>query len=202
MRRLFFVVLMSGWMVPLAAATKTLLIVGDSLSAGYGIAVDAGWAAQLQQRLNTEQRAYRVVNASISGDTTANGLARLPKLLAAHHPQIVIIELGGNDGLRALSLAAMQHNIETMIAKARLAGAHVLLIGIRLPPNYGKIYAEKFHRVYEDIAKTQQIPWVPFLLDGVAAHSALMQPDGLHPNAAGQGKVLDNVWLVLRPVLQ
>lgn len=189
-------------MVPLAAATKTLLIVGDSLSAGYGIAVDAGWAAQLQQRLNTEQRAYRVVNASISGDTTANGLARLPKLLAAHHPQIVIIELGGNDGLRALSLATMQHNIEIMIAKARLAGAHVLLIGIRLPPNYGKIYTEKFHRVYEDIARTQQIPWVPFLLDGVAAHSALMQPDGLHPNAAGQAKVLDNVWLVLRPVLQ
>ena len=192
---------MIGWLTPLSAATKTLLIVGDSLSAAYGIDVSAGWVAQLQQRLIQNNMDYKVVNASISGDTTANGLARLPKLLDAHHPRIVVIELGGNDGLRGLSLPEMQHNIKAMIDKATVHGAKVLLLGIRLPPNYGKTYTERFHRVYDDIAGESKVPLAPFILEGIATDRALMQADGLHPDAQAQKKVLENVWAELQSML-
>ncbi len=192
---------MIGWLTPLSAAPKTLLIVGDSLSAAYGIDVSAGWVAQLRQRLILNRMNYNIVNASISGDTTANGLARLPKLLDEHHPQIVVIELGGNDGLRGLSLTEMQHNIKTMVEKARSTGAKVLLLGIRLPPNYGKTYTERFQQVYTNIAGESKVPLVPFILEGVATHRNLMQADGLHPDAQAQQQVLDNVWTKLQSML-
>ena len=192
---------MIGWLTPLSAATKTLLIVGDSLSAAYGIDVSAGWVALLQQRLIQNKLNYKIVNASISGDTTANGLARLPGLLDAHHPRIVVIELGGNDGLRGLSLPEMQHNIKTMVEKARSRGAKVLLLGVRLPPNYGKTYTERFHHVYEDVARDSKVPLVPFILEGIATDRALMQADGLHPDTVAQRKVLELVWEKLQSLL-
>jgi acyl-CoA thioesterase-1 len=201
MSRLFLVALLVGWLTPLSAATKTLLVVGDSLSAAYGIDVSAGWVAQLRQRLILNKMDYNIVNASISGDTTANGLARLPALLDTHHPRIVVIELGGNDGLRGLSLSAMQHNIKTMIEKAKARGARVLLLGVRLPPNYGKTYTERFHRVYETLASDSKIPLVPFILEGIATDTTLMQADGLHPDAQAQKKVLENVWRGLESLL-
>jgi acyl-CoA thioesterase-1 len=184
-----------------ACAARTILVVGDSLSAAYGIRRDAGWVALLQQRLDRDRTGYRVVNASISGDTTANGLARLPRALAEHHPAVVIIELGGNDGLRGLSLAQMKHNIESMIRKARAAGAKVLLVGIELPPNYGRPYTERFHRSYREIAAAEHVPLVPFLLQGIATHPGLMQADGIHANAKAQPRMLENVWPLLRPLL-
>ncbi len=192
---------MIGWLAPLPAATKTLLVIGDSLSAAYGIDVSAGWVAQLQHRLIQNRMAYKIVNASISGDTTASGLARLSRLLDAHHPQIVVIELGGNDGLRGLSLPEMQHNIKAMIEKAKSRGAKVLLLGVRLPPNYGKTYTERFHQVYEDIARESKVPLVPFILEGIATDRTQMQADGLHPDAQAQSKVLENVWAELQSML-
>ena len=190
-----------GWLAASPAATKTLLVVGDSLSAAYGIDVSAGWVAQLQRRLIQNKADYRVVNASISGDTTANGLVRLPRLLDQYHPQIVIIELGGNDGLRGLALPAMQHNIKTMVEKAKARGAKVLLLGIRLPPNYGRTYTERFHRLYDEVARDSGVPLVPFLLEGIATDRNQMQADGLHPDAQAQSRMLDNVWGTLRPML-
>jgi acyl-CoA thioesterase I len=184
-----------------ACAARTILVVGDSLSAAYGIQRDAGWVALMQQRLDREHAGYRVVNASISGDTTANGLARLPRALAEHRPDIVIIELGGNDGLRGLSLVQMKHNIESMIRKARAAGAKVLLVGIELPPNYGRPYTERFHRSYREIAAAEHVPLAPFLLQGIATHPGLMQADGIHANAKAQPRMLENVWPLLRPLL-
>ena len=192
---------MIGWLTPLHAATRTLLVIGDSLSAAYGIDVSAGWVAQLQHRLNQNRLDYKIVNASISGDTTANGLARLPGLLDAHRPRIVVIELGANDGLRGLSLTEMQHNIKAMIEKAESRGAKVLLLGIRLPPNYGKTYTERFHRVYENVAIESKVPLAPFILEGIATDSTRMQADGLHPEAKAQSKVLDNVWAELEIML-
>jgi len=189
------------WLIPLPAAARTLLVVGDSLSAAYGMNVQSGWVALLQKRLVREKPGYRVVNASISGDTTANGLARLPRLLDEHKPAIVIIELGGNDGLRGLSLVQMKHNITAMVTKARSRHARVLLIGMRLPPNYGNYYTERFQRVYQEVAAEQRIPLVPFLLAGIATHERLMQPDGIHANATAQPKMLDNVWPHLQPLL-
>ena len=189
------------WLIPLPAAARTLLVVGDSLSAAYGMNVQSGWVALLQKRLAQEKSDYRVVNASISGDTTANGLTRLPRLLDEHKPAIVIIELGGNDGLRGLTLVQMKHNITAMVTKAKSRHARVLLIGMRLPPNYGNYYTERFQRVYREVAAEQRIPLVPFLLAGIAAHERLMQPDGIHANATAQPKMLDNVWPHLRPLL-
>lgn len=191
------------WLVPLPlpAAARTLLVVGDSLSAAYGMDVQSGWVALLQKRLTQEKLDYQVVNASISGDTTANGLARLSPLLVEHQPAIVIIELGGNDGLRGLSLAQMKHNITAMVEEAKARHARVLLIGVRLPPNYGNTYSGKFRRVYQEVASAQQVALVPFILDGIATHGVLMQPDGIHANAKGQPRMLENVWPHLRPLL-
>lgn len=201
MRRLLLAVLLLAGLFPLPAAARTLLVVGDSLSAAYGMEMSSGWVALLGKRLKQEKPGYRVVNSSISGDTTGSGLARLPRLLAEHKPDVVIIGLGGNDGLRGLSLVQMKHNIGAMVAKARARRARVLLVGIQLPPNYGKSYTERFRAIYREIAAEQKVPLVPSLLEGIATHDDLMQPDRIHANAGAQSRMLENVWPYLQPLL-
>jgi acyl-CoA thioesterase-1 len=185
------------------ADAPVILVFGDSISAGYGLArVELGWVELLRTRLKSEGYGYQVVNASVSGETTAGGLARLPRALELHHPTIVILELGGNDGLRALPVPQMKGNFEQMIALSRAAGARVLLLGMRIPPNYGPQYTSQFEAVYGDLARADKIPLVPFLMDRIALQPNLMQADDIHPNADGQPVLLDNVWPVLRPLLQ
>jgi len=184
------------------AAAPAILVFGDSLSAGYGIDVRAGWVALLGQRLAAQGYAYRVVNASVSGETTAGGITRLPAALKRHRPEIVILELGANDGLRGLSLAQTRANLESMIKAAQTAGARVLLVGIHLPPNYGPDFTRKFRAVYDDLVRRYRLAYVPFLLEGVALTPGLMQADGLHPTASAQPRVLDNVWPYLEPLLK
>jgi acyl-CoA thioesterase I len=179
----------------------TLLVLGDSISAGYGIRVEEGWVALLQSRLQAQGYGYRVVNASVSGETTAGGLARLPRALQLHRPKIVIIELGGNDGLRGLPLGVIRKNLETMILACRSASALVLLVGMRMPTNYGSQYVAGFHASYQDLSKRYATPLVPFILEGVALDGRLMQSDGIHPTAAAQRRLLDNIWPVLKPLL-
>ncbi len=185
-----------------ATTPPTILVLGDSLSAGYGIDVRTGWVALLEQRLHQQGYPQTVVNASISGDTTAGGRARLPEALQRHHPQVVIIELGGNDGLRGLSLAQTRGHLAAMIRSAQAAGARVMLVGIQLPPNYGPEYTRKFRAIYDELAREFKLTLVPFLLEGVALTPNLMQADGIHPRAAAQGRLLDNVWPRLVPMLQ
>ncbi|MEK7758124.1 MAG: arylesterase [Pseudomonadota bacterium] len=185
-----------------AASAPSILVVGDSLSAGYGIEMRNGWVTLLQQRLTKQGYPHAVVNASISGDTTSGGRARLPDALKRHRPQIVILELGGNDGLRGLSLRETRANLEAMIETAKTAGAQVLLVGIHLPPNYGPEFTGKFHAIYHDLARAHNTALVPFLLEGVALTSGLMQPDGIHPRAAAQPRLLDNVWPALEALLK
>ncbi|AOU97875.1 arylesterase [Acidihalobacter yilgarnensis] len=200
-RCLLIVLLATG---PAAAAAKApiILILGDSLSAAHGIPVDAGWVHLLAARLFQEGYPDRVVNASIGGDTTAGGLARLPAELARYHPSLVVIELGGNDGLRGTPIATFRAQLEQLVATAQRGGARVLLLGVRMPPNYGPAYTQMFHRVYEAVARQTHTPLVPFLLKGVATDPALMQADGIHPTAAAQPQLLDNVWPSLRPLLR
>jgi acyl-CoA thioesterase-1 len=175
-----------------SAEAASVLIVGDSLSAGYGLADSGkGWVALLQEKLRT--RNIAVVNASIPGDTSAGGLARLAPALAAHRPRIVILELGANDGLRGLPPPALKANLGAMIDQARSAGAQVLVLGMKLPPNYGSRYAEAFERVYEELAEEKKVQVLPFFLDGVGGNDHLLQPDGLHPNAEAQPILMDNV---------
>ena len=183
------------------AAAGTILIVGDSISAGFGLDTRLGWVSLLEQRLEREGHDDRVVNASISGDTSAGGQARLPALLTEHKPDVVIVELGGNDGLRGQPPAQLQQNLAAMIDAAKTAGAKVLLLGMQLPPNYGPRYTEAFARVYTQLADEKQIALVPFFLEGVGGHPELMQADGLHPAAAAQQRLLDNVWPALKPLL-
>lgn len=184
------------------AERSTIVVLGDSLSAGYGIDGDDGWVHLLQQRLHQQGYPYRVVNASISGDTTRGGLARVAQTLAQNAPQILLIQLGGNDGLRALPLAEMHNNLGAIIEQGQKKGTTVLLIGVRLPPNYGEVYIKKFLDVYRDLARRYRVPLVPFLLEGVGGNEQLMQVDGLHPNRAAQARMLDNVWPHLLPLLQ
>jgi acyl-CoA thioesterase-1 len=185
------------------AEAPVILVFGDSISAGYGLArVEQSWVALLQTRLKEQEYGYQVVNASVSGETTAGGLARLPRALSLHHPRIVVLELGGNDGLRALPLAQMRSNLARMVDLSAAAGAKVLLLGIRMPPNYGPEYTEQFRLCYSDLARDKKLPLVPFLLKDIALDPALMQADGIHPNALGQPKLLDNVWPTLAPLLQ
>lgn len=184
------------------APASVILVMGDSLSAAYGIETSQGWVALLQQRLQARGYDYRVVNASVSGDTSAQGLTRLPLELARHRPAIVILELGANDGLRGLSVPSLQENLVQMIQLSEKAGAQVLLVGIYLPPNYGPEYTQKFAAVYPDLARQYRLPLVPFLLAGIAEHRELMQGDGLHPIASAEPRVLDNVWPRLEPLLR
>jgi acyl-CoA thioesterase-1 len=185
-----------------AAWGKTILVFGDSLSAAYGIAAQRGWVALLAERLERERLDYSVVNASISGETTAGGRSRLPEALARHKPSILILELGANDGLRGLPVAEMRKNLETMIRQAKKAGAQVLLVGMRVPPNYGPEYEREFAAAFGALAKQWRTALVPFLLEGLAEDLAKFQPDRIHPTAEAQPILLDNVWKALRPLLR
>jgi acyl-CoA thioesterase I len=185
------------------AETPVILVFGDSISAGYGLArVEQGWVALLQTRLKDQEYGYQVVNASVSSETTAGGLARLPRALMLHQPEIVILELGGNDGLRALPIAQMRANLVRMVDLASAAGAKVVLLGMRMPPNYGPEYTEQFRLCYSDLARDKKLPLVPFLLNDIALVPDLMQADGIHPNELGQPKLLANVWPSLKPLLR
>lgn len=184
-----------------SAVAGTVLIVGDSISAAFGLDTRAGWVALLEKRLAQQGFDDKVVNASITGDTSANGLARLPAQLAAHKPDVVLLELGGNDGLRGMPVAQLQQNLASMIDLSRKAGAEVLLLGMQLPPNYGARYTKAFAQVYQTLADEKKVALVPFLLEGVGGVPTLMQADGVHPTAGAQGKLLENVWPTLKPLL-
>jgi acyl-CoA thioesterase I len=188
--------------VAAGTAEKVILVFGDSLSAAYGLSTAEGWVGLLQKRLATQGYGYRVVNASVSGETTSGGKTRLPRALEQHKPDIVILELGANDGLRALPLAAARTNLSGMIDTAKQTGAAVLLVGIQIPPNYGAQYAGGFRDLFADLARHHRVPLVPWLMKDVALDAGLMQDDGLHPNAAGQPRLLDNVWPQLAPMLK
>ncbi|MDH1558009.1 arylesterase [Ectopseudomonas chengduensis] len=183
------------------AVAGTLLVVGDSISAAFGLDSRQGWVALLEKRLNEEGFEYSVVNASISGDTSAGGAARLSALLAEHKPELVIIELGGNDGLRGQPPAQLQQNLASMIDKSQSAGADVLLLGMRLPPNYGARYTTSFAQVFADLAEQKKVPLVPFFLEGVGGVPGMMQADGIHPTESAQAVLLENVWPTLKPLL-
>lgn len=184
-----------------AQAAPVILVFGDSLSAGYGLETSQAWPSLLQQRLDHNKQNWQVVNASISGETSAGGLARLPAALAQYKPAIVILELGANDGLRGLPLAALQNNLSAMIQRIHQTGARVLLVGVRLPPNYGMAYTEKFQLVYETLARQQRVALLPSLLNGIEANRGLFQADGFHPIASAQSQVLENVWKPLETLL-
>ena len=188
-----------------AAPRKTLLIVGDSLSAEYGLPRGKGWVALMEARMARETPGWQVVNASISGDTTSGGRSRLPALLKQHAPALVVIELGGNDALRGLPLAMTRDNLLAMARAAKAAGARVLVVGMQVPPNYGRKYADDFAGIFADVARTEKTALVPFLLAGVAdapQAETLFQADRIHPNAQAQARMLDNVWAGLQPLLR
>jgi acyl-CoA thioesterase-1 len=189
-------------LLPLTAiAGQTILVFGDSLSAAYGIPRDAGWVSLLEKKLADENPGWRVVNASVSGETTSGGLSRILPALLAHKPSIVILELGANDGLRGLAVEDAQRNLNKIMDACRKTKAKVLLVGMRIPPNYGLKYASDFRMMYVDLANRNKAILVPFLLDGVAGKPELIQPDGLHPIAKAQPRVLQNVWPGLQKLL-
>ena len=183
------------------AAPKSIMVFGDSLSAAYGIEIGQGWVALVQDKLKVEYPNYSMINESISGDTTTGGLSRLDAALAEHKPAMVILELGANDGLRGFPPASIKNNLAAMIRKIRASGAEVLLLSMRIPPNYGKRYTEAFYRIYSDLAKEFKIKYVPFILEDIALVDELMQADGLHPNAQAQPKIVDSVWPHLATLL-
>lgn len=202
MRMRFFWLLFSIGLAGAAHAAPTILVFGDSLSAAYNIPREAGWVALLTKRLQTGKSAYQVINASISGETTAGGLTRLPTLLAAHRPTLTILALGANDGLRGLPLSLTAQNLEAMISLAEKQGSKVLLVGMQLPPNYGMAYASKFQALFSDVARKKKIRLVPFLMAGIATQPERFQADGLHPTAIAQPVLLDNVWQQLGPMVK
>jgi len=179
-----------------------VLIYGDSLSAAYGMPEQRGWVALLEERLKRERPDYNVANASISGETTAGGLARIAKVLERHKPAIVVLELGANDGLRGLPVTEMKKNLSVIIERSQQAGAQVLLVGMRMPPNYGTAYVLAFERAYAELAKRHRVPLLPFLLEGFGDSFELFQPDRIHPTETAQPKVLNNVWGALAPLLK
>jgi acyl-CoA thioesterase-1 len=182
-------------------AGATILVVGDSLSAAYGMRVEQGWVTLLQQRLKAQGYGHKVVNASSSGETTGGALARLPRALELHQPAIVIVELGGNDALRGLPVSEVRGNFERIFALSEATGARLLLVAMRIPPNYGPRYTGEFESLYGDLARKHALPLVPFFLDRIALDERLMQDDGIHPTAAAQPQMLDAVWPVLKPLL-
>jgi acyl-CoA thioesterase-1 len=183
------------------ALGKTILVYGDSLSAAYGLAEKRGWVALLAERLKRERFDYSVVNASISGETTAGGLSRLPKALAQHKPAVLVLALGANDGLRGLPVAEMKKNLSAMIEQAQKARARVLLVGIRMPPNYGPEYTREFEAAFAELARRHKAALVPYLFDGMGEDLTKFQPDRIHPSEAAQPLLLDNVWKGLKPLL-
>jgi acyl-CoA thioesterase-1 len=184
------------------ASPPVILVLGDSLSAAFGIRVEQGWVALLQARLRAKGYGHRVVNASSSGETTGGALARLPRALATHRPAVVVVELGGNDGLRGLPVADVRSNVEAIVQRAQQSGAKVLLVGMRIPPNYGGPYTKQFHELFQELAQKHRLPLVPFFLERVALDDSLMQADGIHPTAAAQPILLDEVWPRLEPLLR
>lgn len=201
---------MRAWLISTALAlllcaqnalAGTLLVVGDSISAAFGLDTGQGWVALLEKRLAEQDYPHQVVNASISGDTSSGGAARLPALLAEHRPSLVIIELGGNDGLRGQPLAQLQQNLAKMIDDSHASGAQVLLLGMLLPPNYGVRYTTAFAQVFASLARDKQVAFVPFFLEGVGGVSGMMQNDGIHPTAKAQPLMLENLWPTLKPLL-
>jgi acyl-CoA thioesterase I len=185
-----------------AAAEKSILVLGDSLSAAHGIPRQKGWVALLEERLKSEQGNYIVVNASISGETTGGGRVRLKPLLERYRPAVVILELGANDGLRGLPVAQVKANLAASIREAQVTKARVLLVGVKLPPNYGDDYTKSFDAVFSELAKTHRTALVPFLMEGFAGKSEFFQPDRIHPTEAAQPLMLERVWRVLRPLLK
>jgi len=181
---------------------KSIVVLGDSISAGYGLEAGKGWVTLLQQKFNENDNSYTLFNESISGDTTAGGLARINKSLSRHKPDIVLLELGANDGLRGLSPKLMKSNLAEIVKRSQKSGAKVLLLSMRIPPNYGKRYVDMFYKVYPQLAKEMNIPYVPFILDEVALVKEMMQKDGLHPNAKAQPIIADKIWLYLQPILE
>ncbi len=199
-RRALFALALAAFALP-ALAARTVMVFGDSLSAAYGLASSQGWVSLLAGRLSQEGRPWKVVNASVSGETTAGGLSRLPADLARHHPSVVLIELGANDALRGQPISEIRTNLERMIRLVRKARAQPVLVGIMIPPNYGIDYVREFREVFPALAKANDVPLVPFLLEGVVEHPELFQADQLHPTAAAQPRILDNVWRALEPLL-
>jgi acyl-CoA thioesterase-1 len=197
-----FVAILSAAAHAAPVGGPVVLVYGDSLSAGYGIAVDQGWVNLLSQRLRQSGYKLQVANASVSGETTTGGLARLPRALAAHDPQIVILELGANDGLRGLPLDTTRGNLDAMLSMLAAQHRRVLLLGMRMPPNYGERYTQGYAAIFAEVARRHHVALLPFLLEGVADRPPLMQADGLHPNEHGQPILLDNVWTMLRPLLR
>jgi acyl-CoA thioesterase-1 len=185
-----------------ATAAPVILVVGDSLSASYGIEVQQGWVALMEQRLKSQGYGYRVVNASVSGETSTGARARLPRLLELHRPALMILEIGANDGLRGMPLVQTRDNLKFMLDLAANRKTQTILVGMQIPPNYGPKYADGFYALFADQAKSRKLPYVPFFLEGVALDMSLMQADGLHPTAAAQPRLLDNVWTALKPVLK
>ncbi|MFI3158501.1 MAG: arylesterase [Methylococcaceae bacterium] len=200
MIKFLFAVMVS--LMSMTAMAKSIVVLGDSISAGYGIEVSQGWVTLMQQKLNEQGGNYIIHNASISGDTTAGGLARIDQALALHKPNIVIIELGANDGLRGLAPAMIKNNLAEIARRAQQAGAKVLLLGMRIPPSYGKRYTDLFYTIYPQLATELGVPYVPFIMENVALNKDMMQADGLHPNAEGQPFIADKVWPQLLPLLK
>jgi acyl-CoA thioesterase-1 len=188
--------------LPACAGAATIMVYGDSLSSAYGLPREQGWVSLLEKRLHEKKLNYTVANASISGETTAGGKSRIDAALKAHRPAIVILALGANDGLRGLNLDAMRGNLEAIVRACRAAGARVLLIGMRMPPNYGPSYVEKFQGTFRELAGRERLPFVPLLLDGFAGDPAYFQADGMHPTARAQPLILETVWRALQPLLQ
>ena len=202
---LLIVVVLAGAALPrlaLADEAPVLVVLGDSLSAGYGINVDLSWTALLQARLAEQGYEHRVVNASISGETTEGGATRIDGIVERLDPAVVVIELGGNDGLRGFPPARTRENLNRIVESSRSAGAAVGLLGIRIPTNYGPRYTKAFEGTFRDVATTYDIPWIDFFLDGVALDESLMQADGIHPNAAAQPRLLDNAWPVIKAAIE
>jgi acyl-CoA thioesterase-1 len=200
-----FIILSLGFFLSIicaAANASGILVMGDSLSAGYGIDQNAAWPSLLAEKLKHEGYRYEVHNASISGETSSGGRARIAEALQRTQPQVVIVELGANDGLRGLSLKSMRENLDAMITASQSAGAKVLLVGMRMPPNLGQNYTEKFQASFSDLAKAHKTALVPFLFEGIAGQRELFQADGLHPIASAQPRLLDNVWPQLRTLLK
>ncbi len=201
-RRALLLVLLASLALPVAASPRTLLVLGDSLSAAYGIDQTQGWVSLLDSRIQSQGLPWQVVNASLSGETTGGGLARLPQLLATHQPQLVIVELGGNDALRGYPLSQIRANLADLVRLSQDSGAAVLLAGIEMPPNYNPRNPTYMRDLYAGLAQSLDVPLVPFLLEDVALEPRFMQADGIHPTAAAQPILLDNVWPVLAPLLR